>query len=284
MAARPISSATLSFGLVSVPVELYSSSESGATISFNWIHKDCGERLKQQYTCPKHEGKKVEKDEMEKGFEFAKGQYAKFKPEEIKALGMDEKSKGYIKVKTFVPTDKVDRIYLDKTYFLGPGKGGDQAYKLLAAALKQTKRAAVAQFSARGKQYLVLVRPMGDGLAMEQLHYADEVRSMKDVPLGEADVVEAELKLALQLIDQASSDDFKPEQYEDEVRLRIRQLIDKKVQDGTEITASPMEEPEAVVINLMDALKLSIGKKGAAKSAAPAKKSKVAPAKKRKAS
>lgn len=285
MPARPISSATLSFGLVSVPVELYSTSESSVNVSFNWIHKDCGERLKQQYVCPKHGNNKVENDDREKGYEFAKGQYVKFKPEEIKALGMDEKSKSWMTIKEFVPLDQVERIYLDRAYFLGPGKGGDKSYKLLAKALKQTKRAALGQYVARGKQYLVLVRPIGDGLVMEQLHYGDEVRSIKDVPLGEGEVVDAELKLAIQIIEQAATDAFKPDQYEDQVRLRIRQLIDKKIQDGTEITASPMEEPEAVVINLMDALKLSLGKKDkAAKAAAPAKKSKAAPAKKRKAS
>jgi DNA end-binding protein Ku len=271
MPARPISSATLSFGLVSVPVELYSASESGATISFNWLHKDCGERLKQQYICPKHE-KKVEKDEMEKGYEFAKGQYAKFSTDEIKALGMDDKSKSYVTIKEFVPLDQVERIFLDKAYFLGPGKGGDRAYTLLAKALRQTKRAALGQYVARGKQYLVLVRAMGDGMVMEQLHYADEVRSMKEVPLGEADVKDNELQLAIQLINQGATDEFQPAQFEDEVRLRIKALIDRKVSEGTEITAAPSEAPETQILDLMEALRRSVGKKGQGKASAPAKK------------
>ena len=174
MPARSIGSATISFGLVSVPVNLFSSSESSASVSFNMLHKKCGTRLKQQYICSK-EGSVVEKDEIGKGYEFSKGQYVLFSAEELKAL--DEKATNAIDIAEFVPLAKVDRIYLDKVYYLGPDKGGERAYRLLAEALEETGRAALGQYSARGKQYLVLVRPMGDVLVMEQLHYADELRS-----------------------------------------------------------------------------------------------------------
>ncbi|MGE5230100.1 MAG: Ku protein [Deltaproteobacteria bacterium] len=265
MPARPIGSATISFGLVSVPVGLFSSSETSAAVSFNLLHKTCGTRLKQQYICPK-DNVVVERDDMTKGYEFAKGQYVLFSPEELKAL--DEKATNAIDIAEFVPLAKVDRIYLDRTYYLGPDKGGERAYKLLTEALDKTGRAAVGQYSARGKQYLVLVRPMDGVLAMEQLHYAGELRSAKDVPLPEVAVKPAELALAQQLIEQSATDEFHPEQYHDQVRDRVLAAIQQKV-DGQEITAEPQEAPQAKIIDLMEALKASLAKKG---TAAPAER------------
>src|SRR6266545_1236646 len=218
MAARSIGSATISFGLVSVPVNLFSSSESSAAISFNMIHTKCGSRLKQQYICAK-EGSLVEKDEISKGFEFAKDQYVLFSAEEIKAL--DEKVTNAIDIAEFVPLAAVDRIYLEKVYYLGPGKGGERAYRLLVAALEDTGRAALGQYSARGKQHLVLVRPMGDVLVMEQLHYHAELRSAADVPRPDTPVKDGELALARMLIEQTAVDEFRPESYRDQVRERV---------------------------------------------------------------
>jgi DNA end-binding protein Ku len=258
MSARPIGSATISFGLVSVPIQLYSASESEAAVSFNWIHKQTGARCKQQYVDAKT-GEKVEKEEMIKGYEFSKGQYVTFTPDEIKAL--EERATGSIDVAEFVPTEQVDRLYFDRAYFLGPGKGGERAYKLLAEALKKTKLAAIGQYAARGKQYLVMLRPLDGGLVMESLHYADEVRSIKDVPIPEGDIKPAELALALQLIDQAKSDTFRPEAYEDNVRKRVLEQIQRKV-EGHEITAEPTEAPETQIIDLMEALKASLAKGG----------------------
>jgi DNA end-binding protein Ku len=268
MAARTIGSATISFGLVSVPVNLFSSSESSAAISFNMLHTKCGSRLKQQYICAQ-EGTVVEKDEVTKGYEFSKGQYVRFTPEEIKAL--DEKATNTIDIGEFVPLAAVDRIYLEKVYYLGPGKGGERAYRLLVAALTDTGRAALGQYSARGKQYLVLVRPMGDLLVMEQLHYQGELKSADDVPRPEVAVKDAELALARQLIEQGSVEEFKPENYRDTVRDRVLEAIQQKV-DGQEITAEPTA-PQTKIIDLMDALKASLAKRGAGtaeKQAAPA--------------
>src|SRR5438876_1754311 len=165
MSAHPIGSATLSFGLVSVPVKMFSTGEASAAISFNWLHKKDGSRLKQQYVCAK-DGAKVEKDEMVKGYEFSKGQYVIFTPEELKSL--EEKSTNAIEVAEFVPAKQVDRVFVEKSYFLGPDKGGERAYRLLTEALKQTGRVAVGQYAARGKQYVVAVRPEANGLVMEQ--------------------------------------------------------------------------------------------------------------------
>jgi DNA end-binding protein Ku len=258
MPPRAIGTATISFGLVSVPVSLFSASESSATISFNMLHKSCGNRLKQQYICSK-EGGIVEKDDIAKGYEFAKGQYVTFTPEEIKAL--DEKATNSIDIAEFVPLDSVDRMYLDKVYYLGPDKGGDRAYRLLGEALKVTGRAAVGQYSARGKQHLVLVRPLDGVLVMEQLHYPAELKPVAEVPHPDTPVKDAELALARQLIEQSSTDEFRPENYRDTVRERVLDAIQRKV-EGQEITADAAP-PETKIIDLMDALKASLAKKGA---------------------
>jgi DNA end-binding protein Ku len=259
MPPRSLASATISFGLVSVPVNLFSSSESSAAISFNMIHTKCGSRLKQQYICAR-EGAVVEKDEICKGYEFAKDQYVLFSADEIKAL--DEKATNAIDIAEFVPLAAVDRIYLEKVYYLGPGKGGERAYRLLVAALEATGRAALGQYSARGKQYLVLIRPMGDILAMEQLHYHGDIRSAGEVPRPEVPLKDAELSLARQLIEQGAVDEFRPENFRDTVRERVLEQIQRKV-DGQEISASPSEAPQTKVIDLMEALKASLTKRGA---------------------
>ena len=259
MSARPIASATLSFGLVSVPIHMYSSSESKTAVRFNWIEKETGARVKQQYVSTKT-GEVVPRDEMVKGYEFAKNQYVLFTPEELKAL--EQQRSESIEIVEFVPAERVDRVYYNKVYYLGPDKGGARAYRLLAKAMQQTGLTALGRYSARGKQYLVLVRPMGDGLAMEQLYYADEVRLFSEVPIGDGEIKEEELKLAVQLITQAASDEFEPGKYADEVRKRILEQIERKVQ-GEEITAAPEEEPQTQIIDLMDALKKSLARETA---------------------
>jgi DNA end-binding protein Ku len=231
------------------------------------LHTKCGSRLKQQYLCAS-EGTVVEKDETTKGYEFAKGQYVRFTPEEIKAL--DEKATNAIDIAEFVPLAAVDRIYLEKVYYLGAGKGGDRAYRLLVAALADTGRAALGQYSARGKQYLVLLRPMGDLLVMEQLHYAGELKSAAEVPLPDVAIKDAELALARQLIEQASVEEFRPENYHDTVRERVLEAIQQKV-EGQDITAAPAEAPQTKIIDLMDALKASLAKRGTAAGKKPVK-------------
>jgi len=258
MPARSIASASISFGLVSVPVEVYSTGESAASVSFNMLHKDCGTRLKQQYICPKDDVV-VDRENTVKGYEFSKSQYVVFTPDEIKAL--DQKATNCIEITEFVLLAHVDRIYLEKAYYLGPGKGGDRPYRLLAQALAQTGRAALGQYAARGRQNLVLVRPMDGVLVMEQLHYADELRATTEVPLGEAEVKPLELTLAVQLIEQASVEAFKPEAYRDTVRERVMEAIQQKVA-GQEITAEPEVESSGKVLDLMEALKASLAKEG----------------------
>src|SRR5512140_325420 len=204
MAARAIGSATVSFGLVSIPVNIYSANQSSSDVTFNVLHKDCGARLKQQYVCSK-DGAVVPREETVKGYEYAKGQYVLFSADELKAL--EEKSTQTVDITEFVPAEKIDPVWFDRSYYLGPDKGGDRAYRLLAKAMEETRRWALAKYAVRGKQYLVLVRPIaGGGLVMQQLHYADEIRPLAEVGIPDAEVKEAELRLAIQLTDQVASD------------------------------------------------------------------------------
>jgi len=215
MPARSIATGTLAFGMVSIPGRLYSAGESAAAVSFNLLHGKCQSRLKQQYVCPK-DGETVPRDQMVKGYEFAKDQYVVFGEDELKAMA--EETQKAIEITEFVPAATVDPVYFDRAYYLGPDEGGAKAYRLLCEAMKQTGRAALARWSARGKQYLVLIRPAGKGLVMQQLLYADEVRSISEVPIEDAEVREAELKLAVKIVEQIARDEFHPESYEDEVR------------------------------------------------------------------
>jgi DNA end-binding protein Ku len=274
MAARSIATATISFGLVSVPVSIYSSSESKASVSFNMLHKKCGTRLKQQYICPK-ENEVVTRDDTVKGYEFAKDQYVVLSPEELKAL--EEKATSTIDVIEFVPLAGVDREYLDKVYYLGPDKGGDRAYRLLAAAMKETGKAALGQYAARGQQHLVLLRPLNGVLVMEQLHYADEIRPTTEVTIPPGEVKEAELKLATQLIDQTSNESFEPAKYKDTVRERVLETIQRKI-DGQDITGEAAPAADTKMLDLMQALKASLSKEK------PEKAEKAESGKKRKAS
>ncbi len=266
--ARPIAGATISFGLVSIPVRLYPATQSSAAISFNLLHKKDGSRLKQQYICPR-DGEIVSRDEMIKGYEFAKDQYVTFTPEELKAL--EEKATQSIDIDSFVPLSAIDPIYFERPYYLGPEKGGDKAYLLLAEAMRETGRAALARYAARGKQYLVMLRPSPDGraLILQELLYADEVRSLSEVPLPDGQAREAEVKLAKQLIDQIATETFEPSKYHDEVRERIQADIDRKVQGHDISESAPAPEP-ARIIDLMAALKASLGKGAAAAKTEPA--------------
>ena len=258
MAARSIASLTVSFGLVSIPVKLYSATEASRATSFNLLHKTCGSRLKQQYLCIKEEVP-VAREDMVKGYEFAKDQYVVFSPEELKA--MEEAGTHMAEITEFVPIEAVDPVYFDKAYYLAPDKGGAKPFALLASALRESKRCALGRWAARGKEYIVMIRPVEDGLVMQQLLYAGEVRSMKELEIPKTDVKDAELKLAKQLIEQQASDTFDPSVYKDTVRERIEAAVQKKV-EGQEVTLAEAPEGGAQVIDLMEALRASLEKKG----------------------
>ena len=187
----------------------------------------------------------------------------------MKAL--EEKATSTIDVVEFVPLSEVDREYLEKAYYLGPDKGGDRAYRLLAAALKETGRAALGQYAARGQQHLVLLRPLNGVLVMEQLHYADEVRPPTEVTIPPGEVKEAELKLAKQLIDQTSNETFEPNKYKDTVRERMLETIQRKI-EGQDITSdvTPVAT-NGKILDLMEALKASLEGAGGGNGAAAKK-------------
>jgi DNA end-binding protein Ku len=255
MPARSIGTATISFGLVSIPTKLYTTNESSGDIHFNMLHDADGARLKQQYICTKC-NEIVDREHTVKGYEHAKGQYVVFTPEELKAL--DAVATQTIALEEFVPASAVDPLYVEKSYYLGPDKGGERAYKLIRDAMLETELVGIASYSARGKQYIVCLRPFKEGLILHQLRYAQEVKDWSEVPLPQLpELKPAEIGLAKQIIQQIAHETFAADKYKDEVQERMMQLINQKV-EGQEITIAP-EAPAGKVIDLMEALKASLG-------------------------
>ena len=267
MAARSIASLSLGFGLVSIPVRLYSATESASGISFNLLHT-CGSRLKQQYLCLK-ENIPVERADMMKGYEFEKDRYVMFTPAELKNL--ENAARHTIDIVSFIPVAAVDPIYYDKAYYLAPDKRGAKPYALLLEAMRESGRCALARWAWKGKEYVVQVRANDGGLVLQQLLYAEEVRSMKELEIEAVDVQKPELALALQLIGQISADNYDPSAFVDEEKKRIEAAIDRKIA-GNEVAESAAPEPaQGQIIDLMEALRASLGgKKAAAATAAPA--------------
>ena len=264
--ARSIASLTISFGLVAIPVKLYSATVSSERISFNLLRQKDGSRVKQQYVAV-NDGKPVERSEMVKGYEFAKDQYVMFSAEEMKAL--EDTTTHAIDIGQFVPLDSVDPLYFDGTYYLAPDKGAAKPYTLLATALRKAQQCAVGRWISRGKEHIVIIRALGDGLAMHQLHFKAEVRDLKDLGIEAAPVSEPELKLARQLIDHLGAKRFDPNEYSDEHKQRVEAAIQRKV-EGKEVTLAegPASATSSNVIDLMEALRASIDARGS--KAAPA--------------
>jgi DNA end-binding protein Ku len=253
--ARSIDTATISFGLVSIPVRIYSTSEPSHEIHFHLIHKGCGERLRQQYVCPRHGD--VDRVDIAKGYELTKGNFVELEPDELAAL--EAVASDELAIREFVPATAVDPIFVDRTYYLGPIRGGERAYRLLRDALDGARLVGIAAYAARGKQYVVMLRPFEDGLAIHQLRYPDEIKPWSEVPLEKLPKPAAsELALARQVIDQLAHDSFDPARYKDEVKERVRALIARKAKGG-EIVAPP-ETPRPVVTDLMAALKASLAR------------------------
>ena len=258
--ARSIASLTISFGLVAIPVKLYSATVSAERLSFNLLRQNDGSRVKQQYVAV-NDGKPVERSEMVKGYEFAKDQYVMFSADELKAL--EDTTTHAIDIGQFVPLDSVDPLYFDGTYYLAPDKGGAKPYTLLATALRKAKQCAVGRWISRGKEHIVVIRALADGLAMHQLHFKAEVRDLKDLGVEAAPVSEPELKLASQLIDQLAAKRFDPNEYADEHKARVEAAIQRKV-DGKEVSIAegPVATLGGNVIDLMEALRASIDARG----------------------
>ncbi len=266
MAARSSGSTTISFGLVSIPIKLYTATQS-QSVGFHMLHAECGSRLKQQLYCPVHE-RVVERDEIAKGYEISKGQHVIFTNEELSKLEAERTNT--IEITEFVPAASVDFVQIEKTTYLGPDKGGHKAYNLLGHAMRHTEVVAIGRYNARGKSYVVMIRPYQKGLALHQLYYADEVRPFGEVDLGE-DVrfSGAEEDLAEKLIAQLRHEHFDPARYRDDYSDRVREAAEQKA-EGHEIAAAP-EQPPAQIIDLFEALKRSL-EPAAAKHAEPTNK------------
>jgi DNA end-binding protein Ku len=284
MPPRSIGSGAISFGLVSIPVKLYVATSSQAP-SFHLLHAKCGNRIRQQRVCPV-DNEVVERDQLVKGYEFAKDQYVRITDDELKAL--EGEASEAIEISEFVPLSKVDPIYFERSYYLGPDKGGEKAYRLLTDTMTQVGKVALAKFVMRGKENLVIVRPAQKGLMMHTMYFANEVRNFDEIPKGEsAKITGAETSLAIRLIDELSNDEFEPEKYHDEYSERVLKLVNEKA-EGKEITLAQPVAQRGQVIDLMAALKESLEKTGprqkrpavSAKQAEPEKPRKKASSKK----
>lgn len=278
MPPHSLGSGTISFGLVSIPVRMYTAAGSG-TVRFNMLHAKCGTRIKQQLWCPKDEVV-VDRADIVKGYEHAKDQYVQVKDEELKAL--EGESSQIIDIAEFVPLPKVDPIYFENTYYLGPDKGGEKAYRLLADAMAKSDRVALAKFVMRGKESVVLIRPSQGGLMLHTMYFSDEVRDFGEIDKGQdAKIKNGELDLAVRLIDELSNEEFKPEEYKDDYRLRVLDMVNQKV-EGKEVTLVGPQVQRAQVIDIMDALKQSLAKRGPKEkrpAAAKTKRAEAAPEK-----
>jgi len=312
---RAIASLSLSFGLVSIPVKLFSATEASSAVRFKLMRAD-GARVRQQYVsdAPTDERAEpgaatpsdskrsspcldpeplaqssnvrelraaeilppqrtldideptpsvVERDDIVKGYEFEKGKFVLFSPDELKALR--EASRQTIDIVSFVPQETIDPVYYDKAYLLAPEKGGSKPYSLLHEALRSSGRCALAKWAWRSKQYVVQVRAVDGGLVLQQLRYAEEVRSVRDLKIDLAPVTAPELQLALQLIEHISEEAFDPTQFVDEEKQRILAAVEKKIAGQKIVAPQHVETSRAEVIDLMTALRASLSEAGKAK-------------------
>jgi DNA end-binding protein Ku len=251
---RPIWKGAVTFGLVNIPVRLYSAVQE-KSLKFNMLHGEDGGRIKNQRVCSIC-GKEVTWDDIVKGYEYSKDHYVQFTDDELQTLAVD--SIKAIDVVTFVPLEDIDPIYFNKTYYLAPEPSGIKAYRLLQEALDAEGQVGLAKIAMREKEHLATVRLKDDVFVLETMHWPDEIREPAFEELDKSvKVSDAELKMARQLIQQLSSE-FNPEEFVDEYRTQLEDLVNKKV-EGQEITvaAEPEEEPTKVV-DLMEALKASV--------------------------
>lgn len=255
MPPRILQTGTISFGLVNIPVKLYTAASS-QNITFHLIHAKCGSRIKQQQICPAC-NVVLTRDDLVRGYELAKNQYVQFTEAELE--GLEQAASRSIEIVEFVPLPQVDPIYFEKTYYLGPDKGGEKPYRLLADAMAKANRVAIAKFVMRGKENLVLIRPAQDGLMLHLMYFSDEIRNFGEIDKGAATVKESELGLATRLIDELSVEEFNAEQYQDDYRQRVLEVINQKAA-GQEISTSAVINQPAEVVDLMEALKASLAK------------------------
>ena len=282
MALRPLRSATISFGLVNIPVRFYTATKS-EDIGFNLLHHSCGSRVNRKWWCPHHE-EMIGSDEMVRGYPIAKNRYVTFSDEEIEALETDDNRA--LEITEFVDLSEIDPVFFEKAWYLGPAPGGGKTYKLLSQAMKRKNKVAVARWVSGNREHLVVLRPYQDGLILHTMYYADEVRDFGAIDTEEAELRDKEVSLAEMLISELSAEAFDPLAYKDEYRERLMDRIRAKSEGETIITHAPNEEKAAEVVDIMEALRRSL-EKPATRKRAPAKRAsakKAAPGRKKKAS
>src|SRR5262249_8860186 len=252
MPPRALLTGTLAVGLVAVPIRLYTATHSEA-VAFHLLHDRCGSRIGLRSYCPAC-GLVVPREELVRGFEFAQEEYVRFTDDELRAV--ESHNNRVIDVQEVLPLEAVDPVYFDRTYYLGPGKGGEEGYQLLRRAMVERGRVGLATYTMRDRQHLVLVRPVGDGFQLHTLYYADEVADFAEVERPDPNIRPGELELAVRLIEDLAQPDFRPEQYADEYRQRVLAAVDQR-RAGSAIEAPEPQAPPPTV-DLIETLKKSL--------------------------
>jgi DNA end-binding protein Ku len=260
---RRLETAHISFGLVTIPVGIYSAIDE-QDIHFNQLHAVCGSRIKQQRFCPVCQ-REVKYEELTKGYEITKDEYVRIDQEELDRLQAAESEA--MQILEFVPLSAVDPIYFESTYYLGVEKQGEKAYQLLAQAMEDMQRVALAKYVWRGKDSLHVIRSVEGRLLLHRMYYHDEIRPFIEVPKSDQKPASAELKLATQLIDSISTDRFDAGAYQDEYRQRVIELIEQKSKGKTVTLAAKAAAPATDVVDLMQRLKESLAQSAQKKTA-----------------
>ena len=271
MALRPLRNATISFGLVNIPVRFYTATRS-EDVHFNLLHESCGSRVNRKWWCPQHEAM-IESGEMIRAFAVGKNQYVTLTDEEMQTLESD--SDKALEITEFVDLDQVDPVFFEKAYYLGPATGGAKTYRLLAQAMKKQNKVAVARWVMGHREHLVLLRPFEDGLVLHTMYYADEVRDFSALEVEDAELRDKELALAEMLINELTEKKFDPLAYKDTYRERLMDKIRAKAEGDVIVSETPGQEKAGEVVDIMEALRRSL--EGGAKAApkrerAPAKR------------
>ena len=269
MALRPLRNATISFGLVNIPVRFYTATKS-EDVHFNMLHESCGSRVNRKWWCPEHEAL-VEQSELIRGYPITKNQYVTFTDAEIDALETDDNRA--LDITEFLDLDQIDPVFFEKAYFLGPAAGGGKTYKLLAEAMKKEHKVALARMVQGNREHLVIIRPFQNGLVLHTMFYADEVRDFGAIEMEDAVLRDKEVKLAEMLIDELTEKKFNPLQYKDNYRERLMERIQAKSQGETIIHEEREDDKSGEVIDIMEALRRSL--EGAGR--APAKRASAKP-------
>ncbi len=253
--ARALWKGAINFGLVHIPISMWKATRP-QDIHFRMLHEKDMVPLKQKKVCPV-DNKEVSADEIVKGYEVRKGEFVAVEPEELEALQPDNPHS--IDIEDFVELAQVDPIYYETAYYLAPEKGAAKPYSLLVAAMENSGKAAIARFVMRTKQHLVIMRPMGNAIGLSTLYYADEVVSLDDVPAipKASNPTKQELEMAVRLVESMGRD-FEPERYEDDYREKVIEMLEKKAKGG-KISVTQTKEQPARVIDLVSALKASLG-------------------------